>query len=484
MTHDVADVGLLAPTWVGAPVEAMLCDVAVLQAMADVEAALSRAQATVGQIPASAAAAITAAASDQGLDPRALAVAARDAANPVVAFVPAFTAAVARRDPDAARHVHRGSTSQDILDTALMLLVQRAVTTVREDLHAAAAELATKAREHRDTLAAARTLGLHAVPTTFGLRIAGWRALILDADTRLARLLDGGLPVSLGGAAGTMAGYLEPGERSGLDDAPVAARTRSLTAEFANETGLADPVLPWHVRRTPIADTASALCATTGALGKLATDVALLSRTEVGEVAEPQPGGARGRSSAMPQKRNPVLSVLIRSAALQVPALAQILHSALLAEDERASGGWHSEWAPLRECLRLAGGASHAARELVDGLQLHTGRMATNLALTGADIVAERLVPWLAPYVTSPKETLRRAGDTSRRTGQPMVEVLAADPELRGHLSRDTLSAITEPGEYTGAAYALVETALERGPAPEHDPDAGAGPAEGSEAVS
>lgn len=482
MTDRVTDVGLLAPVWAGAPVEVMVCDTAVLQAMADVEAALSRAQATVGHIPVSASAAITATAADHGLKPRTLALAAREAANPVVAFVPAFAAAVASHDPASARYVHHGSTSQDILDTALMLLVRRAVATIREDLRVAETTLAAIAQKHRDTPAAARTLGLHAVPTTFGLRAAGWRASILDADARLARLLDCGLPVSLGGAAGTLAGYLESSEAERSSSVPTATQVQTLITEFAAETGLAAPVLPWHARRTPIGDIASALCATTGALGKFATDIALLSRTEVGEVAESQSGPARGRSSAMPQKRNPVLSVLVRSAALQVPALASILHSALLAEDERASGSWHSEWAPLRECLRLAGGASNAARELTDGLLLRPDRISENLAMTGAEIVAERLALRLDPFLSSAKETLQRALETSRRTGQPIVEILAEEPELHGNVDRETLITLTEPSHYIGAANALVDSALKQEPlvvlhGPGHQPGSATNPA-------
>ncbi|TBO56226.1 3-carboxy-cis,cis-muconate cycloisomerase, partial [Streptomyces kasugaensis] len=204
----LADAGLLSPVRAGTLVEAAVGDLAWLQAMLDAEAALARAQAALGTVPGAAAAAITAAASVERVDLRAVALAARETANPVVALVAALTACVARQDADAAGYVHRGSTSQDIFDTGAMLVAARALALIRADLGRVAAALGALAAAHRDTPMAGRTLALHAVPTTFGLKAAGWRALVLDADARLARLLAGGLPVALGGAAGTLAGYL------------------------------------------------------------------------------------------------------------------------------------------------------------------------------------------------------------------------------------------------------------------------------------
>ena len=300
------DAGLLSPVRVGTPVEAAVGDTAWLQAMLDAEAALVRAQVTCGTVPAEAAAAITAAARAEHLDVRELALAARETANPVVGLVKALTAVVAAKSPAAAEYVHRGSTSQDIFDTGAMLVAARALRLIGADLRAVAAALAGLAADHRDTVMAGRTLALHAVPTTFGLKAAGWRQLVLEAAERLERVADGGLPVSLGGAAGTLAGYVQ---YAGEDADP--ADVLDLVAAFADETGLAVPVLPWHALRTPIADLAAALAHTAGALGKIAADVTVLVRTEIGEVAEPTAAG-RGASSAMPHKRNPVLATLIR----------------------------------------------------------------------------------------------------------------------------------------------------------------------------
>ncbi|MEU3902104.1 3-carboxy-cis,cis-muconate cycloisomerase [Streptomyces sp. NPDC045251] len=460
------DAGLLSPVRAGTPVEAAVGDGAWLQAMLDAEAALARAQARCGTVPAHAAEAITAAARAELLDVRELALAARETANPVVGLVKALTAVVAERSPAAAEYVHRGSTSQDVLDTGAMLVARRALRLIVADLRATAAALAELAAEHRDTVMAGRTLALHAVPTTFGLKAAGWHRLVLDAAERLERIADGGLPVALGGAAGTLAGYLQyTGE--GADPAAVL---EELGAAFAAETSLAVPLLPWHALRTPVADLGTALAHTTGALGKIAADVLVLTRTEIGEVAEPSVAG-RGASSAMPHKRNPVLATLIRSAAVQVPALASVLLQCLPAEDERSAGLWHAEWQPLREALRLTGGAAHTAVELARGLTVHPERMRANLAATGGQLVSERVSAVLAPRVgkTAAKELLTRASLLAGTTGRPLAAVLAELPELAGVLSRGEATALLDPDGYTGVAGPLVDRALtapDRAPAP------------------
>lgn len=461
------DTGLLSPVRAGTPVEAAVADGAWLQAMLDAEAALARAQATLGTLPDSAAKAITAAADASAFDVRALALASRETANPVVGLVRELGLRVARSDPAAAEYVHRGSTSQDIFDTGAMLVALRALRLIRADLRRSADALAALAALHRDTAMAGRTLALHAVPTTFGLKAAGWRELVLQADRRLAALEDA-LPVSLGGAAGTLAGYLEYAVLAGADPATYPDR---LIDAFAEETGLARPVLPWHALRIPLADLAAGLAFTTGALGKIAVDVQALTRTEVGEVTEPAAAG-RGGSSAMPHKRNPVLSTLIRAAALQVPALAGALTQCLVTEDERSAGVWHAEWSLLRECLRLAGGAAHTAVELSEGLVVAPGRMRDNLGLTGSQVVSERVAVVLAPLLgrTRAKELLTEASLTADREGSPLYSVLAALPEVRARLGDAELAALLDPAAYTGAAGLLVDRALRPDPGPHTSP--------------
>ncbi|MER5433836.1 3-carboxy-cis,cis-muconate cycloisomerase [Streptomyces sp. NPDC002588] len=458
---DLADVGLLSPVRAGTAVEAATGDRAWLQAMLDAEAALARAQASLGTLPREAAETITRMARADRLDVRALALAARETANPVVGLVKAFTAVVAEQDARAAEFVHRGSTSQDVLDTGTMLVAHRVLGIVRADLRRTAGALAGLAARHRNTPAVARTLALHAVPTTFGLRAAGWRQLVLDAEARLARVHEGGLPVSLGGAAGTLAGYLEyavVGDDGRRPD-PGDYLDRLVDA-YAAETGLARPVLPWHVLRTPVADLASALAFTAGALGKIAVDVQSLARTEVGEVAEPG-GAGRGSSSAMPHKRNPVLATLMRSAALQVPALAGALVQCLVSEDERSAGAWHAEWQPLRECLRLAGGAAHTAVELAEGLQVRPERIRANLESTGGGTVSERVAAQLAPLLgrAGARSLATEAARTAADTGRPLAEVLDDLPHLPSGLSPG-LAELCDPAAYTGAATALVDRAL------------------------
>ncbi|MEU5684688.1 3-carboxy-cis,cis-muconate cycloisomerase [Streptomyces venezuelae] len=449
------DAGLLSPVRAGTPVEAVVADPAWLQAMLDAEAALARAQARLGTVPERAARIITGAARAELLDLRALSVAAREAANPVVGLVPAFTRVVAAVDEEAAEYVHRGSTSQDILDTAAMLVADRALRLIHDDLGATARALARLAGEHRDTVMPGRTLALHAVPTTFGLKAAGWRHLVLDALDRLERVRESGLPVSLGGAAGTLAGYLEYAGPGASQDGYV----HRLTEAFAAETGLARPALPWHALRTPIADLAALLAFVTGALGKLAVDVQTSARTEIGELAEPG-GAGRGGSSAMPHKRNPVLATLIRSAALQVPALAAGLTQAMLGEDERSAGSWHAEWQPLRECLRLTGGAAWTARELAEGLRVRPERMRENLALTGGQVVSERITAVLAPRLgkAGARRLLTRAADRARSTGEPLEKALGdlADADF----APGELAGLCDPEGYVGAAGTLVDTAL------------------------
>jgi 3-carboxy-cis,cis-muconate cycloisomerase len=458
------DVGLLSPVWAGTPIASVVSDRAWLQAMLDAEAALARAQARLGTVPGAAARIITESARARDLDPAALARTAWQSANPVVGLVREFTALVAKRAPEAAEYVHRGSTSQDILDTAIVLVADRALRVIVADLERVAGSLAGLARAHRDTLVAGRTLALHAVPTTFGLKAAGWHQLVLDALDRLSRLLDGGLPAQLGGAAGTLAGYLEQAEHAGpAGFADPAGYAHDLVEAFADELGLAVPLVPWHTLRTPVVDLGTAAAFTTGALGKIAVDVLSLTRTEVAEVHEPSPVG-RGASSAMPHKSNPVLSTAIRSAALQTPQLAATLLGCLPSEDERSAGAWHAEWQPLRELLRLTGGAAGQAVELTAQLAVSTDRMRQNAGLTGGQIVSERVAAALTPLVgrAAAKDLLSEASREAARSGEPLAAVLRASHRVREALPEERLTALLDPSGYTGAAGALVDRALLR----------------------
>lgn len=462
------DAGLLSPVRAGSEAEQATDDTAFLQAMLDAEAALTRAQASLGLAPRSAADAVTAAARADRFDPRDLALRARSGGNPVIPLAADLTAAVG---DEAGPYVHRGATSQDIVDTALMLLAARTLDGVLADLESAAAALAGLAEEHRTTAMPGRTLTQHAVPTTFGLKAAGWRGMVLDAHDRLTAVRDG-LPAQLGGAAGTLAAFgaharaAGDAETAATDpgtDTPAEDTGLALLGAYARETGLAEPELPWHTLRTPVAELGSALAFACGALGKPAADVLVLSRTETGEVAE----GSGGGSSAMPHKSNPVRATLISAAARQAPALAAVLQQSLAAEDERPAGAWHAEWQPLRDLLRLAGGAAHAAAELAQGLRVFPYRMEEHLALTEGLIVSERIAAELGPLLgrARAKDLLTGASRTARAEGIALDEALEeAEPELRALLGKERLRELTDPARYVGSAPALTDRALRRTP--------------------
>lgn len=441
------DAGLLAPGRAGSPAESATGDRAFLQALLDAEAALTRAQASLGLAPTEAADAVTAAADAARFDVRHLALRARGGGNPVIPLVTDLTAAV---DAGHSAYVHRGATSQDIMDTAAMLVAARTLDLVLADLARTEIALARLAREHRGTVMPGRTLTQHAVPTTFGLKAAGWRSLVLDARDRLRAVRDR-LPAQLGGAAGTLAAFTAYGTTD----------TGALVEAYARELGLAAPVLPWHTLRTPVADLAGALAFTAGALGKAATDVLTLARTEIRELSE----GTGGGSSAMPHKANPVRSTLVASAARRAPQLAATLYGSLAAEDERPAGAWHAEWEPLRDLLRLVGGAARDTAELTEGLRVHADAMRAHLDLTHGLIVSERLSAELARVLgrARAKELLTQAARRATTENRPLVELLAEDPELKDPALKDLdLAALTDPAQYTGSARALTDRALER----------------------
>lgn len=456
MSLEGTDVGLLAPGRAGSPAEAATGDTAFLQAMLDAEAALTRAQATVGLAPAAAATAVTAAADAERFDVTDIALRARAGGNPVIPLVADLTAAVTA---DAAPYVHRGATSQDIMDTAMMLVARRTLDLILADLARTEAALARLASDHRDTVMPGRTLTQHAVPTTFGLKAAGWRALVLDARDRV-RVVRAALPAQLGGAAGTLAAFAA--YAGGANGGPPAEGDgdfgENLVSAYAGHLQLTAPALPWHTLRTPVADLAAALAFTAGALGKAATDVLTLTRTEIAELSE----GAGGGSSAMPHKANPVRSTLIAAAARRAPALAATLHASMAAEDERPAGAWHAEWEPLRDLLRTVGGASHHAVDLTENLRVHPDAMRQHLGLTHGLIVSERLTAELTPVLgrARAKELLTSAARRTREEGRPLAEVLAEDPDLSA--ADVDLTELTDPARYTGSAGTLTDRALER----------------------
>jgi 3-carboxy-cis,cis-muconate cycloisomerase len=429
--------GLLAGLFGDATVTPELADRALLQAMLDVEGALAEAAADSGVVPRPAAEAIVARCQADLFDLAALGRAADSAGNPVVPLVRELTAGVAAH---AKPWVHLGATSQDVLDSALMLVAVRATAPMLRGLDAAVDACARLAEQHRDTVMAARTLGQQAAPTTFGLKAANWLAALLDAGARLAAARTA-LPVQLGGAAGTLAG---------LGPAGPAVADR-----LAERLGLAASALPWHTRRQPLLDLTAGLGALLAATGKVALDIGLLAQTEVGEVAE---GGAgRGGSSAMPHKRNPVDAVLVTAAARRAPGLIATLFAAAAQEHERAAGAWHAEWEPLLELLRLAGSAAGRTHRLLAGLDVRPARMRANLDASGGLVMAEAVAARLAPALgrSAAHDTVARAA-----TRPAFRDALLADPAVRARLTERDIDDALDPHHRLGSAGLFVDRAL------------------------
>lgn len=313
-------------------------------------------------------------------DVTALAAGAEDGGNPVVGLVELLRR---RAGPAVAPWIHRGLTSQDVVDTALMLGLRAVLDTLTQSLAEQISVLAGLARTYRGTPMVARTLTQPAAPTTFGVKAAGWCTVVADAFDRLRGL---STPIQIGGAVGTWSATTELATlRTGVaDPAAVADRVRR---DAATALGL-DVRPPWHTARGPITAVADALVGCTDGWGRIASDVVILARPEIGELSEPA-GAGRGGSSAMPHKRNPVLSVLIRRAAMAAPPLAATLHTAAaLANDERPDGAWHAEWDTVRILARRTVVAGSQCGELLAGLRVHAARMAENLA--AADVLGEQ----------------------------------------------------------------------------------------------
>jgi 3-carboxy-cis,cis-muconate cycloisomerase len=442
-TSDAAGGGLFGGVFARGPVAAQVDDRAMLQAMLDAEAALARASAAAGVIPAAAAEQIAACCDAGRFDVDALGRASAAAGNPVVPLVRALAEQVPE---EAAGHVHQGATSQDVLDTAASLVAWRALGPLLEDLVAAAGACARLAEAHRGTVLAGRTLLQQAVPVTFGLKAAGWLVGLDETRLRLAEVRRRTLAVQLGGAAGTLAGF---GDR-GL----------AVLAGFAAELGLAEPTVPWHAVRARPAALAGALGAGAGVLGKVARDVVLLAQNEVAEVREG--GEGRGGSSAMPHKRNPVAAVAVAACAARVPGLVATMLAAMPQEHERAAGGWHAEWEPQRELLRLVGAAASWSRELLEHLEVDADRMRANLDAAGGLPLAEAAAAALAGPLgrRHAREVVEAASRRAAEDGRALREVLLASPEVAGGLDGADLDKALDPAAQLGAADALVDRAL------------------------
>lgn len=375
---------LLAPMLSSAAMRAICDDTACLQNMLDFEAALARAEASIGVIPASASGPITQACRAELFDLAALAEAAMKSGNLAIPLVKALTAHVAAADAEAARYVHWGATSQDVIDTATMLTLRSAIDALLGDLGRAIAGFAELARRHRNTAVVARTWLQHALPMPFGLKLAEYAAALHRSRLRLRRLHRETLALQFGGAAGTLAAL---GDKGLL----VAER-------LAQELKLPLPDAPWHTHRDRIAEIASVLAILAGSCGKIARDVSLMMQTDVGEAFEPA-GDGRGGSSTMPHKRNPVAAAGALAAATMAPNLAATILAAQVQDHERSAGPWHAEWPTLPTLLLVTSGGLAAIVDIAEGLEIDAARMRANLDLTRGLIMAEAVTMALAEKI-------------------------------------------------------------------------------------
>ncbi len=439
--------GLLDALFTSADAEAELSDAALLRAMLDVEAALAQAEADAGIVPVEAAKAIAEVASSASFDIAEIGARAQESGNPVVPLVRALGDSL----PESARPwVHFGATSQDVLDTAFMLLVRRCTIILLGDLSRAIDACAALADRHRNTATVARTLGQQAALSTFGLRAAGWLTALDDAAARMQDVLQHRLAVQLGGAAGTL-GVL------GSAGPDVLGRLAVLL-------DLAEPALPWHTDRQRVLDVATAAGNAVAAVAKIGLDVELLAQTEIGEVSENGGNaGAHGGSSAMPHKHNPVDAVLIRSAGFRAPGLVSTLFSAAAQhEHERAAGAWHAEWQPLRELLSVAGGAVARTGELLGGLEVHADRMRANVEATNGLLLAENVAMKLAPHLGR-KQAQAEVGRCCARAVQQgchLGEVVRSDDVVLAHLSTAEIDQALDPAKVLRAVGPLIDRAL------------------------
>jgi len=438
---------LLAPMLSSAAMRAVCDDVAYLQNMLDFEAALARAEAATGVIPAGAAGPIEKACKASSFDLADLAEAATRSGNLAIPLIKALTANVARADADAARYVHWGATSQDVIDTAGMLTLGAAIDALLPDIDRAITGFAKLARQHRDTAVVARTWLQHALPMPFGLKLAEYAAALHRSRARLRRLRSEGLALQFGGAAGTLAAL---GDKGLL----VAER-------LAQELKLPQPDAPWHTHRDRIAEAASVFAILAGTCGKIARDVSLMMQTDVGEAFEPS-GEGRGGSSTMPHKRNPVAAATALAAATMAPNLAATIFAAQVQDHERSAGPWHAEWPTLPSLLLVTSGALAAIVDIAEGLEVDVARMRANLDATHGLIMAEAVTMALAEKIgkSEAHHLVEAASKKAIAEKKHLRDVLTKDPDVTTHLSANKLAKLFEPMAYQGASQALIDRLL------------------------
>ena len=444
MATPLLPASLLTPLFSSAAMRAVLDDRARLQRMLDFEVALARAEAALGVIPAGTASSIANACQADRFDISTIGEEAVAAGNIAIPLVKALTAEVAKSDAEAARYVHWGATSQDVIDTALVLELRAVIDAMTTDLDRAIAAFSTLAGRHRRTPAVARTWLQHALPMPFGLKLAGYAAALARSRERLKRLRKEALVLQFGGAAGTLAAL---GDR-GLD----------VTERLAALLDLPAPEAPWHTHRDRLAEVAGALAILCGSCGKIARDIALLTQTEVAEAFErAEPG--RGGSSTMPHKRNPTAAAAALAAASIAPQLAATIFAAQVQEHERALGGWQAEWPTFPALALVTSSALRAVVDIAEGIEIDPARMRTNLQLTQGLVMAEAVSVALAGKIGKAQahEIVEAASKRAAQEKRSLQDVLAEDERVTAQLSASEIAKLFEPMAYQGVAQTFID---------------------------
>ncbi len=427
--------------------EAIFGEEARLQRMLDFEAALARAEAASGVIPKTAAPQIARFAKAELYDARELADAAQWAGNMAIPLVKRLTAEVKAIDTDAARYVHWGATSQDVMDTGLVLQLREAFGLVDHELTALCGILAKLAEAHRKTPIAARTWMQQAVPITLGLKFAGWLDALNRQRVRMVEAAARILVLQFGGAAGSLAALGDKG----------LAVSEALAADLK----LALPSMPWHTERDRVAEAATLFGLLAGTLGKMARDISLMAQTEVAELAEPAVAG-RGGSSTMPQKRNPVNCAAVLATATRVPGLVSTMLAAMVQEQERALGGWQAEWETLPQIICLTGTALQHMTALISGLEIDSERMLANLGVTQGLVYAESAAMLLATRIgkEAAHELVEKASGRAVKDKKHLRDVLMEEAQVRAHFANSDIAKLFEPLAYLGMADEFITRAI------------------------
>ncbi|RTZ48024.1 3-carboxy-cis,cis-muconate cycloisomerase [Candidimonas sp. SYP-B2681] len=422
---------------------------ATLQAILDVEAALARSCATHGVIPQEAVQPIEAACRAERFDAHTIRAGAALGGNIAIPLVKQLTAIVKTLNPDAAKYVHWGATSQDVIDTGTVLQLRSALNLLQPDLKRLCRALAEQARRYRDTPMAGRTWLQQALPITQGLKFAQCLDTLMRHTLRLEALRPRVEVLQFGGAAGTLASL--------GDKAPAVAAT------LANTLGLNLPDIPWHTQRDRVAEIAAWFGILIGSLGKVARDISLQMQTEVGELTEPLAPG-QGGSSTMPHKRNPVKCAAILTASLRAPHLVSTILSGMVQEHERALGGWQSEWDALPELARLAGGALSNMADIISGIEVNEQHLRGSLDKTHGLILGEAIMLALGDKIgrLEAHSLVEEASRDAVKTGRTLRQVLSSDQRVTDHLPVDRLAALLEPQNYLGQSGPYVDAVLAR----------------------